>query len=361
MKKFFILFILLLNCGFSFGATLDEMIGQMILVGFKGEDAQSREYKIIKRQIKKGEIGGVILFDFNIRNEEQLKKLTSDLNNIESEFKPFISVDQEGGKIERLKDGNGFKSHIGAFDAAKKLSLNKTFLEYDDMAKMLHNNGFNLNFAPVVDLALNSDSIVIQKGRAYSSNPIITSDYAKQFILANDKNNIISTLKHFPGHGSPSGDTHKGFVDGSRTWSDIELIPYKRLMGDSKLLMIMTSHIFIDKFDSEYPSSLSRNITEGILRKELGYNGVIITDDLYMGAVSNNYSLKEIVVNAINAGNDILLFSNYDSSDMRLPKKIKRIVKREIKRGNIKNERINESYKRITGLKKELQKRNPNN
>lgn len=357
MKK--ILFLLALFFSFNISSALppDEMTGQMILVGFKGDNINSKEYKEAKKQLELGKIGGVILFEFNVKDEKQLKALISDLNNTETKLKPFVGIDQEGGRIQILNEKNGFKNYLGAFDTAKKLTLKEAYNSYYDLSHTLNESGFNLNFAPVVDLAVNPDSIVIQKGRAYSENAKVTTAYAKQFINANDKNNIISTLKHFPGHGSPSGDTHKGFVDASKTWDETELIPYKNLLRESELEMVMSSHVFIDKLDKDYPASLSQNIIQGILREKLGYQGVVITDDLYMGAVSNNYSLNDIVIKGINAGNDILLFSNYDSSDMKLPDKINKIVKKAIKEGKIKEERIYESYNRIADLKKKLQKR----
>lgn len=353
MKKVLTLFLLTLGCVAN-AATLDEMIGQMVLVGFKGTEISSPAYKTLKKQIKKSQVGGVIILKHNVQNKDQITTLMNDLKSIKTTSPLFIGLDQEGGIVHILGEENGFKNHLSAYKTAQTKSTSEAYEMYYDLANMCKNMGFNLNFAPNVDLLINKNSIIAKKERGFSENPTVVTDYAREALKAHYNNRVITSLKHFPGHGSPTGDTHKGLVNASDTWSDIELIPYKELYNNNPLQMIMISHIYVDKLDNEYPASLSKTVVNDILRKQIGFNGVVITDDLQMGAIRENYSLEEIVINAINAGDDILMFSNYFYEDYKTPIKIQRIIKKAIKDKKIKKEQIKESYNRILILKQQL-------
>lgn len=330
------------------------MAGQMIIVGFHGTNKYSPQYLKVKNQLKKGKITGVLVYEFNVKDPLQIKELNQGLLNSGAKFKPLIGVDEEGGQVQILKEENGFKSYPTAHQISKINDLNEVYKIYSDMAIATNGAGFNLNFAPDVDLLLNKNSIIAKKERSYGESPNKVIKYAKVALKANYDNNLITSIKHFPGHGSVAGDTHMGFVDASKTWSEIELEPYKALKNENDMQMVMTSHVFIDKLDKNYPASLSNKITTGILRDKIGFSGVIITDDLNMGAIRDNYTLEEIVINAINAGNDILMFSNYYFPDMKTPEKVIKIVKKAVKEGKIKEERLVESYNRILKLKAEL-------
>jgi beta-N-acetylhexosaminidase len=167
-------------------------------------------------------------------------------------------------------------------------------------------------------------------------------------------NGMLSCLKHFPGHGSAANDSHLGLTDVTKTWVSSELEPYRMLIKKNNIHSVMSSHIYNATIDSLYPASLSPNFIEKKLRKELNYNGVVISDDLQMGAISNYYSLEEIVIQSINAGNDILIFSQYFNPDIKLPEKVVQIIKDAVKSGKISEQRINESFERIIKLKKNL-------
>lgn len=342
-----------LNAALSRSATLDEMIGQMLLVGFDGSDVNSRSFKETLVQLEGNEIGGVIFFEKNIKDKKNLEEMTKKI--AAAQKKAFISIDQEGGLVQRLNEKNGSKRYPSAANLVKTGSLTGAYNIYYEMAKELKEMGFNYNFGPCVDLTVNSKSLIARNERGYSSNPEIVEKYAHEFMKAHNKNGLITSLKHFPGHGSPSGDTHLGFVDATETWNNIELEPYRVLLKDNSAKTVMISHIFNSRLDPKYPATLSYATVTKLLRQNLHYNGVIVTDDLDMGAIKDNYSLEEIVVGAINAGVDILLFSNFKEYNPELVKNIHEIVKNAVKSGKISDTRLKESYDRILRLKESIQ------
>lgn len=326
----------------------------MIIVGF--DDAKIDENSQIIKDINKYELGGVILFDIfyhdrsknkNVISPKQVAELTSSLQQL-STRKILISIDQEGGKVARLKPKYDFLEIPSAKDVALT-SEQEAQLIYANMAKMLQQNGLNCNFAPVVDLAINPDNkVIVGLERSFSKDPKKVSKYASILIDAQKEHNIISVLKHFPGHGSSLGDSHLGFVDITDTWSPIELQPYKNLIQKNKIDMIMTAHVFNKKLDSNYPATLSYNVNTKLLREKLKYKGVVISDDLQMKAISKHYSLKKIVTLGINAGVDMLLFGN-QLAYQDIEELIETIYT-QVKTGAIPLRRIQESNARIKKL-----------
>jgi beta-N-acetylhexosaminidase len=340
---------------------LKKMIGRMLIVGFPDEAID--ENSPIARHIKSYELGGVILFDrfYNDRNRtknisspQQLQLLTSKLKSLSN--KPLlISVDQEGGKVARLKPAYGFE----ATPSAEAVSENDEYMTrhiYNALAKTLKESGINCDFAPVVDLAINQENrVIVGLNRSYGSDSKEVVKYAKIFMDSLKNEKIISVLKHFPGHGSSLGDSHEGFVDISKTWSSVELEPYKELIKSGDVSMIMTAHVFNSKLDDIYPATLSYKVNTELLRGKLGYDGVVVSDDLQMGAILKHYSLKEIVTLSINSGVDMLLFGNQLSTqDID---ELVEVILAQVKNGAIPLERILESNKRVELLhkKNELQ------
>ena len=351
MKKIILLALLLIGSP-VFATNLDEMIGQMIIVGFKGDNVDAKCFQKVLKQIEKNDISGVIVFEDNIKNKNEFSKMTLAIKNTKSKHKPFISIDQEGGKVQRMNKNNGYKD----FPTAKKISKTNpqnAYKEYFEMAKILNEANININFAPCVDLAINKNSIIEKKERSYSDNPNIVAIYATEFIKAHSDNNIITSIKHFPGHGSPKGDTHKGFVDITNTHLQDEIIPFVITANITPLEMIMVSHLYNQNIDKDYPASLSSKTIE-YLKQETNFDGIIITDDLDMGAVRKNYPLKTIVIKSIQAGENILLFSNRENYDPNLVKKIHKIVKKEIKNGTIDIHTIKKSYEKIIKIKENI-------
>ncbi|SFV50532.1 Beta-hexosaminidase [hydrothermal vent metagenome] len=295
----------------------EQMVGSMLMVGFYGTSAK-RDSQIC-RDIKRYNLAGVILFDFNptdrsrpknISNKKQLAQLTRELKACSRDGKLLIAIDQEGGRVQRLKSKYGFYGKFLKASDISKLKDAQIKSHYTHMAKELKSVGLNYDLAPVVDLDINPKNHVIHGlGRSFGSDPKRVAKYASLFISSMHDSGVLTSLKHFPGHGSSTGDTHKGFVDVTNQWQSKELEPYKILISQNRVDTVMVAHVYNKNLDPKYPATLSSKIINGKLRGELGFRGVVITDDMQMGAIGV-YSLKDRIRLAINAGNDILLFGN---------------------------------------------------
>lgn len=342
--------------------TLKQKIGQMLIVGFRGEKLTSNN--VLHQAISQQQVGGVILFDYNfetktyhnnILDPHQLKKLTVSLQKL-SVAPLFVSIDYEGGKVNRLKSQYGFPETLSAAALGKK-NLKTASAYAMQMAETLKNTGINLNFAPVLDLNIEKQNRVISKlERSFSDNPELVTQYAKIFIETYQRNNIIPVLKHFPGHGSSIGDTHDGLVDVTHSWKKEELFPYEFLLKDCKHhdFGVLTSHVVHRKLDKKaYPASLSHGITTGLLRESLGFDGVVFTDDLQMKAITNHYGLADAVRLSILAGADALTIGN-QLGDFIGPAEIVQSIYDDVKNNRIPKQRIEESFHRIKQLKEKF-------
>lgn len=352
--------------------SLKEKIGQMLIIGFDGKRVAKTD--VIANDIINNNLGGVILFDFNyqtqtfdknIESPEQVNRLNSDLQSFAFEGNQkhnrplvplFISVDYEGGKVNRLHERYGFPKTQSAKTVAQD-SINEAKQSAKIMGSVLQSSGFNMDFAPVVDVEVNPDNPVIgQLERSYSDNPSIVSLYSTIFSNALEKKGIACVYKHFPGHGSSTKDSHLGFVDVTDTWQSYELLPYKEAIKDgTSCPMIMTAHIINKNLDPQgLPATLSKKILTNLLRGELKYQGVIVTDDMQMKAISDNYGLETAVVRAINAGADILVFGNQLSDRPVSASRLIEIIANKVEHGLISEKRINDSYQRILMLKRNI-------
>jgi len=356
MRLFLLLFLTFftLNAADISQDKLQKMIARMLVVGFDEEYID--ENSQIVQDIREYGLGGVILFDRfynerdktkNISSPEQLQRLTKKLKMFSC--KPlFIAVDQEGGKVARLKPKYGFCSIASAFEVSK-MSLNEANKVYEKQSYMLHKAGINLNFAPVVDLSINpNNKVIVGLDRSFGKSVQKVTAFSKVLIQKQRDKNIISVLKHFPGHGSSLADSHQGFVDITKTWTTKELEPYQKLIDSGSVDMIMTAHVFNSHLDDKYPATLSSRVNSDILREKMAYKGVIISDDMQMKAISEHYSLKQSVTLAINAGVDILLFGNQLGSIT--PKELIQTIQTQVNNGEISLERIKESNRRIENL-----------
>ncbi|MDX1296372.1 MAG: beta-N-acetylhexosaminidase [Sulfurimonadaceae bacterium] len=334
---------------------LRRMIANMLMIGF--DEAELSADNIICRQIAEEGIGGVILFDRfyhdrerlkNIYNPRQLKQLTRQLQEAAS-GRLLIAVDQEGGRVQRLKSEYGFHHTPSAREIAASGETAATEA-YDVLSKMLSECGINCNFAPDVDLALNDKNhVIVGLERSYGKSPDTVARFGGIFADALKAEGVVPVLKHFPGHGSSLEDSHKGFVDVSETWSEEELEPFRILIEAGKADMVMTAHVFNRNLDPKYPATLSHTVTTGLLRDKLGFDGVIISDDLQMEAIASQYSLEETVTLAINAGVDMLLFGNQLGSNDAV--ELIDLIEKQVRSGAVPYERIEEANRRIDELK----------
>jgi beta-N-acetylhexosaminidase len=339
---------------------LKEKIGQMIMVGFRG--TQFSPDSDIAKAIDNQKIGGVILFDYdvflkspsrNIVSPKQVKKLIADLQK-RSKTPLLVGVDAEGGKVNRLKKENGFSTISSAAFMGRDATLKTTKKESTVLAEELSQLGFNIDFAPVVDVNINPKNPIIGAlDRSFSSDPEKVFLHAREFMKNLISYHIIPVVKHFPGHGSSTADSHLGLVDVTKTYQAKELEPYARLQKEGLLDVVMTAHIVNQNIDKDYPATLSHKFLQNILRQQIGFEGVIISDDLQMGAIAENYSFKETINRAINAGCDILLIPNNAKTpyDAQIAEKTVETIYQLIQEGKIDREKIEKSYKRVRDLK----------
>lgn len=352
--------------------SLRDKIGQMLLIGFDGKQINAQSP--IVHMIKENNIGGVILFDYDYRTEtfnkniespEQVKKLNHDLQAVtikghlehkRPQLPLIISVDYEGGNVTRLSEQYGFPKTQSATDLGKK-SRDEAKIQAKFMAHTLKYAGFNLDFAPVLDVNVNSNNPVIgQKKRSFSSDAAVVTRYAGIFSRQFRHANIQCVYKHFPGHGSSTKDSHLSFVDVTNSWKPYELEPYRQLFrSDESCGVVMSAHIVNRQLDaSGLPATLSYPILTGVLRDKLHFKGVIITDDMQMKAISANYGLEQAVVLAINAGADMMIFGNNLTVAPQDPKQLIDLIESKVKSGEISSKRINDAYQHIVALKHSL-------
>lgn len=346
-------------------AQLSQELGQMIMVGFHGTKVTDPEVQETLQLAREGKIGGVIFFGYNIVSPQQIRKLTSAFQQAQPGL--LIGIDQEGGKVKRLSARNGFQDFPSAKEIADTLSPAQAYHTYLKMAQMIKFAGFNLNFAPVVDLHADSTGhkcpVIGKIERSYSADINQVVDYASAFINAHRQCGILTSLKHFPGHGYARQDSHKGMVDITATSCPQEQDVFYRLIKTGKVDTVMSGHLIHRKWDVQYPATLSPQVLKNYLRERIKYDGVIITDDLHMGAIGQHYSLEEVVIQAIRAGNDILLFSNNKAAaqgvkrfkaSTSLAQKIHSLIRSAIKENKLSAAQLHEAFLRIEALKNRL-------
>lgn len=342
--------------------TLEEKVGQLFIVRpetldpkyTKKQAGNTKKYAVTKinknitKNLKKYKVGGIVMFAKNIKNPKQITKLNKDLQK-SAKRKLFICVDEEGGSVARIANNKNFK--VKKYPDMQKIGKSGKASKAKDVGytigKYLKKYEFNLDFAPVADINTNKKNIVIGK-RAFGSTPSLVSKMVDAEIKGFHKAKIMACVKHFPGHGDTKGDTHTGYVSIKKNWNALkkcEIVPFKKAFS-SATDMVMVAHITANKVSKDkLPASLSYNMITKKLRKELKYNGVVITDSMEMGAVANNYTSAESAVMAIKAGADIVLMP-YDF------KAAYNAVLKAVKSGKISEKRLNESVLRILKLKK---------
>ncbi|MCS6827612.1 MAG: glycoside hydrolase family 3 protein, partial [Caldilinea sp.] len=297
--------------------TLRRKLAQMVLVGFRGLRLAPTDSIVV--DVRERGLGGVVLFSHdvalqsamrNVESPQQVAALTAELQAL-AETPLIIACDQEGGLVARLDARHGFPSTLSAQALGERNDPAFTYTVAEQIARTLRSVGVNHNFAPVVDLNLNPDNPIIGAlGRSFSADPDVVTAQAAAFIRGHRAHGVTTTLKHFPGHGSSRADSHLGFVDVTDSWRAIELEPYRRLIAEGLVDSIMTAHVFNARLDSDYVATLSPAILTGLLREEMGFDGVIVSDDMQMGAITHVYGFEEAVVQSVKAGVDVIAVGN---------------------------------------------------
>ncbi len=337
--------------------TLEQMAGQMIIVGFAGDDASDKSVKAMAAEIAAGELGGVMYLKTNVKSLKAVKAMNAAFRAASPDLPPFITLDQEGGAVERLTKDVGFKEVPNAATIAADNSPAGAEAIYAAMARGVADLGFTVNFGPVADLNVNPKNTVIAKfGRAFGKSAETVTAYDEAFIEAHHAAGLLTSLKHFPGHGSSTADSHEGFVDISRTWSDAELEPYRAMFADGYADMVMVGHLYHEDYAGsgvvKLPASLSPDWIDGVLRGESRLSRVwsSATISKWAPSASSTTSTTRWCGRSM-PGIDVLLFSNTAAPSPNLADKIRGILVAEAESDPAFRARIEASYARIIALK----------
>lgn len=324
-----------------------EIIGQQLIIGLSGEELTQDEAQFIVEN----NIGGVILFDRNLKSVEQIHKLITDIQQLRYKLPEktplFISVDMEGGRVHRLKEP--FTQWPPVKNLGDIGSSSVTFQFTQLMGRELNAMGFNLDYAPCVDILMNPENKVIGD-RALSSDPEQVAKLASAMVRGYIKSDVLTCAKHFPGHGFTSVDSHFDLPVDERTLTDLEkqgdLEPFKKVIK-ARVDMIMTAHIKYPNIDPNFPVTLSSLFIKQFLREALRYRGIIITDDLDMKALTKNYPIEQLPVMALQAGASMLLYCNEPSSPVKAVKN----VAKALSEGQLEQDVVRSNYDLIINTK----------
>ncbi|MEO8247051.1 MAG: glycoside hydrolase family 3 N-terminal domain-containing protein [Chloroflexota bacterium] len=340
------------------GPTLRQQIAGMLLVGFRGTNADEASATVA--DIRDLGLGGVVLFDFdsptgqrvrNIVSPGQLTELVAALREAAGDRPLIVAVDEEGGQVARLDPDHGFPATLSAAELGARDDPAFTQARATELATTLRGVGIDLNLAPVVDLNLNpSNPIIGALGRSFGADPDLVVAQAEAFVAAHREIGVRTALKHFPGHGSATADTHLGVVDVTSVWEAVELEPFRRMVTEGLADAVLTAHVFNATLDPEHPATLSRPIVTGLLREQLGWDGVVISDDMQMGAIRAQYGYPEAIALAIEAGIDLLTIANQQVYEEGIVGSTIDLIEGFVRDGRISASRIAASTARLSAF-----------
>jgi beta-N-acetylhexosaminidase len=322
--------------------SLDQEIGQMIMLGF----IETEMSPTLAYTIKQFHLGSVVLYAWNITGADQVKQLTAQIQQ-RGDLPLLIATDQEGGSVNRLQAVDGPLPGAGQMGATHNPAYAKQRGAYD--AQQLSQLGINVNFAPVVDVE--NTSFGDLNGRTFGTTPQQVTTMAGAYLNGlQASGQVVGTLKHFPGLGDVPADPHATLYTLDRSKADLEKIdwaPYRSLISTGQVQMVMSTHVVLSAIDPTRPASLSKPVLTGVLRDQLGFQGVIVTDGIYMGALYHHYTFDQIILDAVEAGNDIICSTySIDSTAETV-----RVLKEAVQNGTLHKSRIDDSVRRILLLK----------
>ncbi len=337
-------------------ASLESQAAKLLMVGVKGTTL-TKDNPVIEDIVDLG-VSGVILFEHNIEPVEsgidskaRLKEFVADLKGLREE-PIFIAIDQEGGKVNRMKSKYGFAemlSHkeVGAAEGNEPARKNGAVI-----ASEVASVGINVNFAPCVDVDINPSCPVIGGvNRSFSADENRVADLASIYVEEHHKKGLLTSVKHFPGHGNSIMDSHNGFTDISKTWEQRELTPYKRLISEGLCDMVMVSHLYNSKFDTKYPATLSKPTIDSLLRGVMGWDGVVVSDDMQMKAITDHYGFEQAIILAINAGVDLFIISsNIRQEEFSIAERFVKTIVDGVESGAIERKKIDQAAARVDKL-----------
>ena len=335
---------------------LRQRIARLLIVGFRGLAVHQAD--VIARAIAEDGLGGVILFDRdqetggsrNVKSPAQVKTLVAELRALAPSRELIVAIDQEGGLVTRLSPKWGFPAvESEAAIGGQSEGAVRTWAQ--GIAATLAGVGINLNFAPVVDLNVNpSNPAIGALDRAFSADPVLVARDAAIELTAHRAKAVKTALKHFPGLGSASTNTDFGIADVTATWRDAELNPYRELLDQGLVDLVMAAHVVNGQIDPSAPASLSHATVTDLLRGQLGWEGLVVTDDMGAAAITKAFGFQDAIGLALNAGNGLLLFANQAGFDPNLVTRVLDVVERLVGQGTVAEARIDGAYSRVTRL-----------
>jgi len=339
-------------------APLLPRLGELLLVGFHGTAGEGNAG--LERLVCESRAGGVLLFGRNVVDAGQVGRLTrwiADRAQACTGRAPLVAVDGEGGRVMRLGTAAGYTATLSHQELGDSGDLALTELEALRIGARLREAGIAWNLAPVVDVGYNpANPVIVATGRSFAADPARVAAHARAYLAGMRAAGLLTALKHFPGHGSSFTDSHLGFVDVTDTARpELELAPYRTLMGEHVVDAVMTAHVFNRKLDRRYPATLSRPTITDLLRGELGWDGVVVSDDLRMGAIEQHYGLDEAAVLALAAGVDVLLIADDRLPDGRSAAHVAlTAIRHALERGQLAPSTIELALARTTALRARL-------
>ena len=329
---------------------LTRIVGQLVMTGFAGRSEGQPGVEVVAGQIARGEIGGVLLLDRNVEGPGQLRRLTARLRR---DADPFVAIDQEGGRVARLRPRDGFERWLSAREIGRRMDAEAARAYYAPRARALAGLGIDLNLAPVVDLDLGGPAIG-RLSRAYGSDPAEVAALAVAAVAAHRDAGVATALKHFPGHGSAPLDSHRALPDVSATWRGAEMEPFRALIASGHADMVMTAHLDHPLLSDGpgVPASLSARTVHAI--RALGFDGIVVTDDLLMRAVSDRMPPEEAAIRALAAGSDLLILSAFERLDRDIGPRVNAAVVEAIRQGRLSMSSIARSHLAVSDLKARL-------
>ncbi len=331
--------------------SLHEKICQMLFVTpevLTGQKNVTVTDESFREALEEYPVGGIIYFANNLVDDRQTTEMISTIQEYAEEvinIGLFIGVDEEGGTVARVADKLGTTKFDDMSVYGEENDYETAYYIGATLAGDISQFGFNLDFAPVADVLTNSENTVVKK-RAFSSDPEVVSNMVSGVVQGLMDGNVVSVVKHFPNHGAAGEDSHEGFAVSERTIDELretDLLPYYSAI-EQGVPMIMVGHITMSAIDPDYPATLSYKIVTELLKEEMNFQGVVITDAMNMGAISQNYSIAESAVLAVKAGCDMLLYV----SDIET---VVDALEAAVEEGTITIEQIDDSVQRIIKVK----------
>lgn len=328
--------------------SLASDVASLLMVGFAGSNLHSPTAIRLATHIRHGRVGSVFFVKDNVGSSHDLQKLIANFKAGRPNLR--LAIDHEGGAVQRLTPAHGCRLIPKASDIPRRMTPAEARDFYTQAGKEFAATGFNINLAPVVDIDFPGNPAISKFGRAFSSDPDIVATYARAFIDGFHSSRILCVVKHFPGYGDAREDNHNTLPDISKTWSPRDLEPYSALMSSGRVDLIMGTHLKLTSHDPLFPTTLSRAVTTGLLREQMRFAGVIMTDDIDMAALAKDMDRKTAFIAAIAAGNDLIMVKNVTNHDPNFPVHAVQWVEEAIANGTLSREAIAASARRVEAV-----------